>query len=59
MLCLTLVIQAIHLPILFLTGRNSFRFNSEDNTVYLPPVDGLSPRPPHLPMAIPADLQDR
>ena len=27
--------------------------------MFLPPVDGLSPRPPQLPMAVPNDLRDR
>ena len=40
-------------------GHSPFSLHSEDNTVFLSAVDGLHPRPPQLPMAVPNDLRDR
>ena len=42
-----------------LIATPQFSMNSKVDSVSLPPVDGLSPRPKQLPMAVPRDLADR
>ena len=49
--------NSIYIPLLI--ESDVFKIKSKALSVSVPPVDGLSPRPRQLPLAIPNDIADR